>query len=252
VKNSLNASDFDRRIAALLDAIARSPTLKPPDLPIAGWVPEPIARHFRERYYANLDVVTRLVSHERMRFFYEVMFGKSGDAYEYPARIEGENEESRQIVAVIRLLDMVVRIAKTAITPLKKAEAKQRYEKSIATSRLLLEDMDDPWLDSELLHNAARVYQEQGLARYRHEMRFATKNKSAHSRNRALVIQIANKIQKLFGETLHGTVANLATAATGRKITRSTDPSGVRHLADPGYHIAAILLTERKQDVIDR
>jgi hypothetical protein len=97
-----------------------------------------------------------------MRFFYELMFRKDGDAYAHPARIEDEDADSRQITAVIRLLDMVVRIAKTAITPLTKAQAKQRYERSITTSRLLLEDMDDPWFDGEILHNAARVYQEQG------------------------------------------------------------------------------------------
>jgi hypothetical protein len=51
-------------------------------------------------------------------------------------------------------------------------------------------------------------------------MRFATLNKSRRSRDRALVIQIADKVQELFREKLHGTVANLATATTGRKITK--------------------------------
>jgi hypothetical protein len=159
-----------------------------------------------------------------MRFFYEQMFRKDGDAYAHPTRkrIEDEDADSRQIAAVIGLLDMVVRIEKTGITPLTKAQAKQRYERSMATARLLLEDMDDPWFDAEIeiLSNAAQVYQEQGLARYRHEMRFATLNKSRHSGDRALVIQIADKIQELFRKKLYGSVANLATAATGREITK--------------------------------
>jgi hypothetical protein len=189
---------FDKKLAAIQDSLARSMALKsPPNLPIADWVPEPIARHFRERYYANLDVVTRLVSDKCMCSFYEEMLRKDGDVYVYPARIEGE-----QTAAVIELLDMVARTAKAVITPLTKAQVKQRYERSMATARLLLEDMDDPWFDNdeiEILSNAAQVYQRQGLERYHHEMRFATLNKSRHSQDRALVIQIADKSKSFSG-----------------------------------------------------
>jgi hypothetical protein len=219
--------DLDAAIAALEDELARSPTpTPPPDLPIAEWVPEPIARHFRQRYYANLEVVTRLVSDKCMRPFYKEMFHKNGDDYEHPARKRSEDEDadSRQITAVIKLLDMVVRTVNAAVMPLTKAEAKQRYERSIATSRLLIRDMDDPWFDSEILHNAAQVYQEQGLARYRYEMRFATSNKrNDPSHHRTLVIRIADKLQELFGKRgLYGTIANLATAVTDYEITKST------------------------------
>jgi hypothetical protein len=218
---------WNKQFAVIEDEIARLPTLKPPpDLPIAEWVPDPIARHFRQRYYANLEVVTRLVSDKCMRPFYKEMFHKNGDDYEHPARkrSEGEDADGRQSTAVIKLLDMVVRTANAAVMPLTKAEAKQRYERSIATSRLLTGDMDDPWFDSEILHNAAQVYQEQGLARYRHEMRFATSNKSSWpADHRMLVIRIIDKLQELFGKRgLYGTIANLATAVTDYEITKST------------------------------
>jgi hypothetical protein len=221
---------WNKEFAAIKDAIARMLTPRPPpDLPIAEWVPEPIAHHFRQVYYANLEVVTRLVSDKCMSHFYKEMFHKNGGDYEHPARqrIEGEDADNRQITAVIVLLDMVVRIEKTASTPLTKAQAKQRYERSMATARLLLEDMDDPWFDAEqieILSNAAQAYQERGLARYRHEMRFATLNKSNDpGRHRTLALQIADRIQELFGKRgLYGTIANLATAVTDYEITKST------------------------------
>jgi hypothetical protein len=218
---------WNKQFAAIEDEIARLPTLEPPpDLPIAEWVPEPVARHFRQRYYANLEVVTRLVSDKCMRHFYKEMLHKNGDGYEHPARqrIEGEDADNRQTTAVIVLLDMVVQTAQTAVAPLTKAQAKQRYERSMATARLLLEEMDDPWFDSEILHNAAQSYQEQGLARYRYEMRFATSYKSNDlSHHRTLVLRIADKIRELFGKRgLYGTIANLATAVTNYEITKST------------------------------
>jgi hypothetical protein len=248
---------LDMTIDAIQNSIAASLTLKsPPELCIQAWVPEPIARYFRERYeavvapgpnawlrahigarrakmterapalarpeidYEDLDLVARLVSHQSMRPFYREIFRRVDGVYAHRATIEGEDAESRQNAAVIKLLDAAVHAAKTVTMTPTKAEAKQHFEESCLMHHLLLGDLDNPWLDRDTLYNAAMVYFRGALVRYDYEMRFATLNKSRHSRNRALVIRIADKIQKLFRKKLYGSVAKLATAATGREITK--------------------------------
>jgi hypothetical protein len=115
--------------------------------------------------YENLDVITRLVGHECAHLFYQEIFRKVGGVYAHPAIIEGEDADSRQIAAVIKLLDAVVHDAKAVIRPPTIAEAKQHYEESCAMSALLRGDMDDSCFDradSETLHGAAMIYSKRG------------------------------------------------------------------------------------------
>jgi hypothetical protein len=109
-------SDAIAIAAALLEHVAGSPK-PPPRLCIQAWVPEPIARYFRESYevaiaagpqaqlrawlrgntpqvtpkggngieYESLDIVAWLAGHGCMRAFYEELFRKNGGDYVYPA-----------------------------------------------------------------------------------------------------------------------------------------------------------------------
>jgi hypothetical protein len=104
---------------AFVDRITGGSPRPPPQLRIRAWVPESIARYFRERYeaaiaagpnarlralvcegvistvsseidYEDLDVVAWLVGHECMRAFYEELFRRKdggGGGYVYPATI---------------------------------------------------------------------------------------------------------------------------------------------------------------------
>jgi hypothetical protein len=162
-----------------------------------------------------------------MRAFYEELFRKDGGDYAYPAISEGiagcsDDADSRQVTAVIQLLDAAVQAAKVRITPLTKAEARQRYEVSNGMYQLLRGyDLDDPGFDQadrEVLDSAAAVYRKRAEG-YKREMESAPVYKSSHSRDRMLVVRIGDAMQRLFGvRGMYGTVANLATAALGHEI----------------------------------
>jgi hypothetical protein len=239
-------------VVAFVDRITGSPK-PPPRLHIQAWVPEPIARYFRERYeaavaagpnaqlrallrgstegtvsatpgtdYEDLDVVTWLAGHECMRAFYKELFRKDGDVYVYPALGKGGDADSRQATAVIRLLNAAVQAAKAKITPpLTKAEARRHYEIAIAIERLVGYDVDDPGFGQagrKALDSAAAAYRKRA-AEYKREIEFAPVYKSSRSRDRMLVVRIGDAMQRLFGvRGMYGTVANLATAALGHEI----------------------------------
>ena len=174
--------------------------------------------------YEDLEVIVRLAGSECMRLFYEEIFRNDKGRYMYAANIEGEDADSRQDAAVIKLLDTVVKeAARAVIMPPTIVEAKQRYQELHAMHLLLLRDMDDfcfDKADSEVLRAAAMIYSKRGAERYEREVKFATVKKSSHSRDRKLVIQIGDTMQRLFGQKMSGTIARLATVATGRTITK--------------------------------
>jgi hypothetical protein len=244
--------------AAFVDCIT-GPLRPAPQLRIQAWVPEPVARYFRESYeaaiaagsnawlrwlralvrvstapetgYEDLDIVAGLAGHGCMRAFYEELFRrKDGGDYVYPAISEGVagrsgDADSRQVTAVIQLLDAAVQAAKVRITPpLTRAEIKQRYEIAVAMERLLTGYDVNPDFDQasvEALDSAAVVYRKRAEG-YQREMEFAPVYKSSRSRDRMFVIQIGDAMQRLFGvHGMYGTVANLATAALGHEITKA-------------------------------
>jgi hypothetical protein len=206
--------------------------------------------------YESLDIVVRLAGHRCMRAFYEELFRKDGDAYVYPAVSpaigegrEGEDDaDSRQVTAVVRLLDAAaVQAAKVRITPpLTKAEARQRYEIVTSMYQLLRlgYDLGDPGLDPDpgfgqaggkadraALDSAAAVYKKRAEG-YQREMESAPVYRSRHSRDRMLVVRIGEAMQRLFGvRGMYGTVANLATAALGHEITKVAVQKWLAHSA---------------------
>jgi hypothetical protein len=182
--------------------------------------------------YEDLDTVAWLTGHGCMRAFYEELFRRKdsdggGGGYVYPATIisDGGNADDsrRQVAAVIQLLNAAVRAVKMRIPPtLTKAEIKQRYEVAVAMERLLTGyDLNDPCFgqaDWQVLDSAAAVYRKRA-ENYAREIESAPRYRSGRSRDRALVIQIGNAMQRLFGvRGMYGTVANLATAALGHEI----------------------------------
>src|SRR6516162_4969556 len=76
--------------------------------------------------YEDLEVIVRLAGSECMRLFYEEIFRNDKGRYMYAANIEGEDADSRQDAAVIKLLDTVVKeAARAVIMPPTIVEAKQ-------------------------------------------------------------------------------------------------------------------------------
>jgi len=160
--------------------------------------------------YENLGVIARLAGHQCMRLFYREICKDAGNS-----RIE----------AVIKLLDAALHAADVRITPPTIAEAEQHYQELQGVCLLLLEYAYNPCFnraDSDILYNTAMLCSKRGAERYRHEMKFATPNKSYHSRDRMLVIKIGSTMQRLFPKSGHEMIARLATAVVGHPITKST------------------------------
>ena len=111
--------------------------------------------------YEDLNVVARLAGYEYMRPFYEEMFRcKVDGVYAYSASIKGGDADSRQIAAVIKLLDEILRIMSAWITTTMVAEVEQKYREARNMYDTLMRDADAVEFnraDMETLHSAAMI-----------------------------------------------------------------------------------------------